>query len=269
MGKKKSVKQTEQVVVQASCYDVLDDYETIDDLTSSLAEEYQAIAQEQESEQTPSTTSEAEQTPIIEPEVKAAFEQMKADRIDRIDDVEPESQDENEIQMSWYDQKRQDMFGLEQLQDTIAFLQEWKQVDFITMMNNVDLDSETKQDLGEKYFIIGWIHDLSEAVLVSALQGEWNFAKLLIEHQEWYQPAVQGFGWKTLRMLIGNWDNFRDRKLLKELCIFVMQKDAKAMPQLNKWAIHQAKKWNRGVVKGYCDLCVGDSKQFAMMYSEL
>ena len=91
MGKKKSVKQTEQVVVQASCYDVLDDYETIDDLTSSLQEEYQAIAQEQSPVTTPSedsdqfeAVSEPEQTQIIEPEVKAAFEQMKADLIDDV-----------------------------------------------------------------------------------------------------------------------------------------------------------------------------------------
>ena len=134
----------------------------------------------------------------------------------------------------------------------------------------MDLDAETKTKVARTFFDLQFIQsdEIPHAIYVCGLYGEWALATFIAEHSVDATPKVEGFGWRTLRKLIGNWDLFRDRKQLKDLCLLIMKLDAKAMQQLNRWATQQAKRMGR-VVKGYCDLCVGDSQKFAMMYSEL
>ena len=173
------------------------------------------------------------------------------------------------VKMSnYFEQRRAQLFAEDAIDTTIDTIKEWKPFSFTQVITNVDLDPQTRTQVAQLFFDLGFIlpQDLAHAVYLCGLYSEWSTANLIVEHAHEMTPKPDGFGWRTLRKCIGNWDLFRDRKQLKELCIKIMKLDAKAMPQLNKWAMEYAKSMGR-TVKGYCDLCAGDSQKFAMMYS--
>ena len=154
---------------------------------------------------------------------------------------------------------------MDQVEDTLTLIREYRNVELEDVLSNVDIDSDTKLQVIDLFWVLEWITDLPHIVYVCALYNEWKKAQQII--QETYEFArSSSFGWKVLRKMLGNWNVFRDRKQLKDLCLSIIQKDPKAMSSLNRWATEQAKKFGI-VAKGYCDLCVGDSKMFAMMYS--
>ncbi len=168
----------------------------------------------------------------------------------------------------YFETRLEELFSPEELQQTVEFMKEWKPSTFSNIITNVDIDDETKHFVGELFFVLGWIDDLSHAVLLCALHNQFTLASLIVTHQQQHKPKCEGFGWKTLRKCLGNWDLCRDRKKLKELCLHIMTLDVKAMSTLNTWAIQHAKEQHR-IIKGYCDFLNGDAKKFAMMYSEL
>ena len=177
------------------------------------------------------------------------------------------------MRTNYFEQRRDELFSAENVDETLELIREWKSYSFVQILQDVDLDTETKSKVVHLFFDLQFIQseEIPHAIYVCALYGEWSLATFIAETS--VSSGVggtggSGFGWKTLRKLIGNWDLFRDRKQLKELSLLIMKLDPKAMIQLNRWATQQAKNMGR-VIKGYCDLCVGDSQKFAMMYSEL
>ena len=145
-----------------------------------------------------------------------------------------------------------------------SLIAEYRCWDVANIINDIDIDPETKSSLVYAFWKLGWIPDteLSHVILIAACNNEWELARTIVG----FKPGMKH--WGTLRKLIGNWDRFRDRRQLKELCMFVMKADPTAMPSLNKWAVEYAKRLDGRVIKGYCDLCLGDSKTFAMMHSD-
>ena len=147
--------------------------------------------------------------------------------------------------------------------DEYALLSEYRKQNLVDILKNLDIDSETKMSISQLWIKLSWIEDSTYTAFIAAVHNEWNIAYLLVDAKD-----NQLVNWKLLRMLLGNWGQFRDRRQLKELCIHIMQQDEKAMPKLNQWAIDFGKAQGK-VFKGYCDLCSGDNKAFAMQYSEL
>jgi hypothetical protein len=158
-------------------------------------------------------------------------------------------------------QKKLVLFNSENLNSTLDILKQYRSHSELDIITNIDLESETKEKILELFYVLGWINDIHHTIYVAALNNEWEIAKNV---SRWESKH-----WSTLKKLIGNWDFFRNRRQLKDLCLHLINLDPKAMPTLNKWAIDHAKELKR-VIKGYCDLCIsGEGKMFAMQYSEL
>jgi hypothetical protein len=153
------------------------------------------------------------------------------------------------------------------VRDVLSLFHEYRKYDLSYILSCLDLDSDSKQLLVELFHKLNWItsdEEYAHLVFIAALYNEWEIAKFILEL---IQPS-QKVHWIILRKLIANWSRFRDRRQLREMCIKVMQADPKAMPTLNEWARNKGKEQNI-IIKGYCDLCQGESKVFAMSYSEL
>lgn len=151
----------------------------------------------------------------------------------------------------------------ERVKDTLSLLKDYRNQNLSEILLNVDVDQSLKEDISMVYHELGWIDDYASVVYNAALSNFWDLAKSLFDLMS---PKEH---WKLLRMLIGNWVSFRNRKAVRDFCVnVVMKQNPKAMSSLNEWA----KEYGKGlgmVCKGYCDLCQGDNKKFAMEYSEL
>ncbi len=128
------------------------------------------------------------------------------------------------------------------------------------ILRDVDLDVDTKREVMEVFKQLDWIDDAAQCVLDASLCNHLELAKDIVNFMSCKDH------WKVLRKLIGNWNSFRNRRAVRDLCVHIISLNPKAMPTLNEWAKQQGKERGR-CFKGYCDLCQGDNKQFAMQYS--
>jgi hypothetical protein len=153
------------------------------------------------------------------------------------------------------------LFSSVQLPTTLKVLQTYRNVHYEEIISNVDLDEQQKFDILNVYYNVQWIDDITYAVYVAALNQEWDLATKLMK---WTTQH-----WSTLRKLFGNWEQFKDKRKLKEFCINIMKYDEKSMPTLNEWAKQYALKQCNRIIKSYCDLCVSqDCIAFVMQYSQ-
>lgn len=151
----------------------------------------------------------------------------------------------------------------DRFKDTLSLMKDYRNRSLSEIMLDVDIDQSLKEDISMVYHELGWIDDYANVVYNAALSNFWDLARTLFDLMS---PKEH---WKLLRMLIGNWVSFRNRKALRDFCVNVVIKaNPKAMTMLNDWAKEYGKTLGM-VCKGYCDLCQGDNKKFAMEYSEL
>ena len=136
-------------------------------------------------------------------------------------------------------------FQKENLQDTIDLIKTYRNESIENVISNVDLASEEKVRITSFFNVMGWIEDSQQVILLAALNNEWDICNNLMETL----PSK----WKLLRKLFGNWEQIRDKRQLKEMCLKIFKDEPKAIVTLNKWAIEYAKGFNL-LVKGYCDL---------------
>ena len=151
-------------------------------------------------------------------------------------------------------------FQKENLQDTIDLIKTYRNQSIENVISNVDLPSEEKVRITSFFNVMGWIEELQQVILLAALNNEWEICNTLLVNL----PSK----WKLLRKLFGNWEQIRDKRQLKEMCLKIFKDEPKAVVTLNKWAIEYAKGFNL-LVKGYCDLCCQDAKIFILQNSEV
>lgn len=182
--------------------------------------------------------------------------------VEHVEDLESVDSVEDKVDTEEEEPSRTDEEPSVVERNKLDFIKPYRARSLRDIYQDIDIDIDTKLEITNIFIELQWIEDHAYSIFVACKNNLWNIATTLLEH------SPRRDHWRTLRMLIGNWASFRNRGQLKAFCKTVMEHDSKAVVQLNAWSKEQGKKFNL-TVKGYCDFCKHENKQFIMMYSEL